>query len=93
MKQKYETFKKSLYNKNINKSELIDGLKIFYNFEEQEYILKRIPKKFPTDQAKSKWEKIKRNIEDVSKSDSYQEVLGYLVKPLNIETLKNILTN
>ncbi|GGD19398.1 response regulator [Flavobacterium orientale] len=32
-------------------------------------------------------------LEDVSKSDSYQEVLGYLVKPLNIETLKNILTN
>lgn len=33
-------------------------------------ILKKIPKKFPTDTAKSKWEKIKKNIEDVSKSEN-----------------------
>lgn len=33
-------------------------------------ILKRIPKKFPTDQAKVKWGKIKKNIEDVSKSEN-----------------------
>lgn len=41
-------------------------------------ILKRIPKTFPTDQAKLKWEKIRKNIEEVSKSEnSFTDFLNH----------------
>lgn len=41
-------------------------------------ILKRIPKTFPTDQAKAKWDRIRKNIEDVSKSDnSFTDFLNH----------------
>ena len=36
----------------------------------QNLILKKLPKTFPTDQAKIKWELIKNEIESVSKTDS-----------------------
>ncbi|SFD41469.1 DUF262 domain-containing protein [Algibacter pectinivorans] len=34
------------------------------------WILKRLPKQFPTDTAKSKWNKIRESIEPISKSDN-----------------------
>lgn len=34
------------------------------------WILKRLPKQFPTDTAKSKWDKIRESIEPISKSDN-----------------------
>lgn len=34
------------------------------------WILKRLPKQFPTDTAKSKWDKIRSSIEPISKSDN-----------------------
>lgn len=41
-------------------------------------ILKRIPKTFPTDQAKAKWDLIRKNIEEVSKSEnSFTDFLSH----------------
>lgn len=41
-------------------------------------ILKRVNKTFPTDQAKAKWERIRKNIEDVSKSEnSFTDFLNH----------------
>ncbi|WP_412476977.1 hypothetical protein [Flavobacterium sp. TBRC 19031] len=46
MNKRFESFKKALYRRDINKKELIEDLKAFYSFEEQEFILKRIPRTF-----------------------------------------------
>ncbi len=41
-------------------------------------ILKRVNKTFPTDQAKAKWERIRKNIEEVSKSEnSFTDFLNH----------------
>lgn len=46
MQIKYQNFKKSLFNKNINKKTLFLSLKVNYSFSEQKYIIPLIPKTF-----------------------------------------------
>ncbi|WP_264531545.1 hypothetical protein [Flavobacterium sp. N502540] len=48
MQQKYKDFKINLYNPRIKKTDLFNHLKIAYSFDEQQYIIERIPKTFET---------------------------------------------
>jgi hypothetical protein len=48
MNKKYQHFKSLLYKNNVNKAALFHLLKVDYSSEEQDYIIKRIPKQFDT---------------------------------------------
>lgn len=46
MNKKYHNFKEQLFRRGINKKLLFDHLKVNYSFEEQKYIISKLPKTF-----------------------------------------------